>query len=237
MRIVISQSMLFPWVGLLEQVRLADIFVHYNDVQFSKGSFVNRVQLKSPGGPKWLTIPTQNLHLGQKIADVQASAKLDWRTAHRGLVADCLGEAPHASDATMLLESVYSRAHSSVGDIARESLMALVRYFELDNGRQFMDSAELGIAGSNDERVLHIVKSLGGTEYITGHGASRYLDHAMFETNGVQVRYMRYRMKPYPQLHGAFTPFVSALDLVANCGRAGSQYICSDTVSWREFTQ
>ena len=40
---------------------------------------------------------------------------------------------------------------------------------------------------------------------------------------------------PYPQLHGEFTPFVSALDLVANCGRAGRQYIHSKTVNWKEF--
>ena len=54
-RVVISQSMLFPWVGLLEQMRLADVFVHYDDVQFSKGSFVNRVQVKTPDGVRWMT--------------------------------------------------------------------------------------------------------------------------------------------------------------------------------------
>ena len=36
MNVVISQPMLFPWVGMLEQVRLADSYVHYSDVQFSK---------------------------------------------------------------------------------------------------------------------------------------------------------------------------------------------------------
>ena len=45
--VVISQPMLFPWVGMFEQVALADVFVHYDDVQFSKGSFTNRVQLKT----------------------------------------------------------------------------------------------------------------------------------------------------------------------------------------------
>ena len=45
--VVISQPMLFPWVGMFEQIRLADVYVHYTDVQFSKGSFVNRVQIKT----------------------------------------------------------------------------------------------------------------------------------------------------------------------------------------------
>jgi len=57
MKIVITQSMLFPWVGMLEQIKLANIVVHYDDVQYSKGSYVNRVQLKMPEGIKWMTIP------------------------------------------------------------------------------------------------------------------------------------------------------------------------------------
>ena len=51
MKVVISQPMLFPWVGMLEQIMLADVFVHYADVQFSKGSFTNRVQIKDSTGP------------------------------------------------------------------------------------------------------------------------------------------------------------------------------------------
>ena len=38
MNVVISQSMYFPWVGMLEQIRLADVFVFYDDVQFSKAA-------------------------------------------------------------------------------------------------------------------------------------------------------------------------------------------------------
>ena len=75
MKIVISQPMFFPWVGLFEQIRLADIYVHYDDVQFSKGSFVNRVQIKTNKGTQWLTVPLQNLTLGQEIREVQLSQK------------------------------------------------------------------------------------------------------------------------------------------------------------------
>ena len=82
-RVVISQSMLFPWVGLLEQVRLADAFVHYDDVQFSKGSFVNRVQLKTPQGVRWMTVPLHDLHLGQRIDEVRIAPAGEWRARHR----------------------------------------------------------------------------------------------------------------------------------------------------------
>ena len=89
--------------------------------------------------------------------------------------------------------------------------------------------------GKGSGRVLDIVKSVGGTTYITGHGARNYLAHETFEANGIRVEYIDYQKKEYPQLHGAFNPYVSSLDLVANMGRAGAEMICSGTKYWKEF--
>ena len=54
--VVVSQSMYFPWCGLLDQIRQADVFVYYDDVQLVRG-FCNRVQVKTLQGYKWITVP------------------------------------------------------------------------------------------------------------------------------------------------------------------------------------
>lgn len=235
MRIVISQSMLFPWVGMLEQVRLADVFVHYDDVQFSKGSFVNRVQIKTAEGMQWMTVPLRDLHLGQRIADVQVGPKQEWVDKHLDLLVRSFAGAPHADDALGLAREVYAAGHEQLGALARASLMVLVRYFGLDAGRRFVDVEGLGITGTGSRRVLDVVQRVGGTVYVTGHGASRYLDHHLFDAADVPVEYMDYRRDPYQQGHGLFTPYVSGLDLVAYCGRDGLRNIVSQTLPWREF--
>jgi hypothetical protein len=42
-------------------------------------------------------------------------------------------------------------------------------------------------------------------------------------------------MTPYPQLHGEFTPYVTALDLIANCGKERIDVICSEAIFWKNF--
>jgi hypothetical protein len=234
-RVVISQPMLFPWVGMFEQIRLADVYVHYTDVQFSKGSFVNRVQIKTADGFRWLTVPLKNLTLGQNIDDVEVNEAKDWRKGHLDLLAQALRGAPYVREALGLVESVYAEKTSRLADIAIRSLEAVLEYFGLAQGRRFVRSPELGIVGAGSARVLEIVKKFGGTVYITGHGARNYLEHAEFERAGVRVEYMDYLKTPYPQLHGAFNPHVSVLDLIANTGRAGLEFIHSPTVNWKEF--
>lgn len=233
--IVISQPMLFPWVGMFEQIRLADVYVYYSDVQFSKGSFVNRVQIKSSTGIRWLTVPLRNLHLGQRIDEVLINNDINWRKQHLDLLCQAYANSPFFKAMINLVESVYKCDFVTLNQISEASVKTVCEFFELDIGRKFIASKELGIGGSSSRRVLDIVLTLGGDRYVTGLGALNYLDHELFDKNGIDVQYMNYKKLEYPQQHGLFTPFVSILDLVANCGKAGHQYICSGSQNWRHL--
>jgi len=232
MRVVISQPMCFPWVGMLEQMRLADVYVHYDDVAFSKGSFTNRVQLKVPGGSPWLTIPLHGLHLGQAIRDVRTPPD-DWRNRHIARLRQVYAEAPFVDEMLDLVRHVYAAPGEQLCEIVIAGMHALADYFDIRPPR-ILRSSELAIGGASSQRVFDIVRAVGGDVYVTGLGARRYLAHTMFDEAHIAVEYMRYEMRPYPQQHGPFTPYVSALDLVASLGRAGRAVIASGTVPWRE---
>ena len=233
--VVISQPMLFPWVGMFEQVRLADVFVFYDDVQFSKGSFTNRVQLKTAKGSEWMTIPLGGIRLGQRINEVVAADKVDWRGKHLSQLERHYAGAAHYADMIALVESVYALDTQSIAEITVASMRAVCDYFGLPEGKEFALSSGIDIPGSSSERVLDFVLHYNAGRYVTGLGAIRYLDHELFEAQGVAVDYMDYRKLPYPQLHGDFTPYVSILDLIANCGKDGEAFICSQTIGWREM--
>lgn len=236
MNIVISQSMYFPWVGMLEQIRLADVFVHYDDVQFSKGSFTNRVQIKQPNGTTaWMTVPLQSLKLGQRIDEVAIKDPKLWTARHLAMLKNSFAKAPYAQDALGLAEQVLNQSYMNLSQLVRASLFALADYFGLTSNTRFVDGGSLNIPGASSQRVFDMVRELQGTRYITGHGALGYLDHDLFEQGGIEVAYMQYQSKPYPQSHGPFTPYVSALDLIAHTGSAGIDYIISTPIYWRNF--
>lgn len=235
MRVLITQSMLFPWIGMLESIKLADVIVHYDDVQFSKGSFTNRVQVKTAQGCRWLTVPLSGLHIGQRICDVSVVDEAAWRSRHMAILEESFRGAPYASEALEIAENVYSRRYSDIGSLARASMLSLAQYFGLVEGKTVLDVRTLGVAGYGSQRVLDVVIAVGGKTYITGHGARNYLDHEAFEASGVAVEYMSYSKLAYPQAFGDFNPYVTALDLVAQCGRNGLLYIRPNCVAWRQF--
>ena len=234
MKVVISQSMFFPWVGLLEQISLADIFIHYDDVQYTRG-FYNRVQIKTANGIKWITVPLNNHRRGQLIDEVLVNNDTDWRRQHRDTLRQAYTKAPYSEEMLALVDEVFCKSKMTLFDVSRESIYALVRYFKLETNVQFMSSSDMNIIGSSSQRLRDLCVAVSADVYITGHGARNYLDHELFERSGIQVEYMKYKMIPYPQLHGDFTPYVSALDLVANCGKEGANVFKSNSIYWKDF--
>lgn len=208
--VVISQPMYFPWPGFLAQMALADVVVWLVDVQFSKGSFTNRVQARLPSGMTWLSIPLDGKGSHTPINEL-AAARPGWLDAHVATLAQSFHGAPHATEALDIAASIADQGKLSDQLVA--SCEALLRACGA-RVPPSSQSTDLGVPGHGSDRVLKIVQAMGGSRYLTGHGARNYLDHAAFETAGITVDYMDYAPQPWPQ-PGAFTPYVTGLDLVA----------------------
>ena len=232
--VVVLQPMFFPWVGHLEQVRLADVFVHYDDVQLSPGSFANRVQLKTAQGKQWLTAPIEHRGL-RTIAETRLHRGRDWRSQHLRTLQQAFAKAPCRDDAIGLVEQVYRAGHETLADLCIAGIEALADYFDLRT--EFVRSSSLDLPGRATGRVLALCDHFHAASYVTGHGARDYLEHERFAAAGIDVRYMDYVRTPYPQQHGPFDPHCTTLDLVANCGRDGRWAIASGTTPWQHFVR
>jgi WbqC-like protein family len=237
MKVVISQPMYFPWIGLFEQVKLCDIYVHYDDVQFSKGSFTNRVQIKtsSPKGFSWITVPLKGISLEARINELQVDNQKNWQNQHLDILNQTYKAAPYKKDMIEIVKNLFDCKTNLISEISKKSMELIIDYYNFANNKSFYVSSRLNIEGKSSERVYRIVRHFDGTRYITGHGAKQYLNHQHFDENGIKVEYMNYLRLPYNQLYGEFNPHVSTLDLIANIGKKGEEYFKSTTKYWKEF--
>ncbi len=230
--VVIMQPQFFPWRGLFEQIRLADEFVHLDDAQFQKGGFTNRVQIKTASGPAWLTVPVLRSGRLPPIAEVEIDYRTDWRAKHARTIAMSYARAPFVRAALAIVEDVYAASPRTIADL---DIAALERCCaELGLRPAFSRASSTPVAGAKTERVLELLRPRGATRYVTGLGALRYLDEPLLAAAGIDVRVMAYTRRPYAQLHGAFDPHVSVLDLIANLGGAAAGALDSPAIAWRD---
>lgn len=226
--------MFFPWIGLFEQIRLADVYVHYDDVQLPMGrSFISRVQVKTPSGVQWLSVPIKK---GTRlINETILDDSQNWRQTHLKTLKHNYAKATFADDMLEIVRSIYSENTRYLSTLNCFAIEKIANYFDFNP--IFLKSSDYKVESSSSERLLELMRQLNGTVYITGHGARNYLNHNLFEQHGIKVEYMDYQKTPYPQLHNEFTPYVSILDLIANMGKNGRGMIISKTVNWKDFTK
>ena len=72
--------------------------------------------------------------------------------------------------------------------------------------------------GEQNERLIRICQRFGATRYLSGNAAQTYLDVELFASSGIEVVWQDFHHPTYPQQHGDFVPYLSAMDLLLNCG-------------------
>jgi hypothetical protein len=226
--------MYFPWIGIFEQIRLADVFVFYDDVQFTRG-FINRVQYKTPQGTDWITVPLCKHSRSTLICELQIKEETEWRRKHLSSLKWSFQGSTFSDDALTLASDTLYQPGLLFAEMLIEGIHRIRQYLDIGESCSYYKSSELDIGGYKGDRIKNIVKYFGGECYITGHDALNYLDHDDFEKDKIEVRYMDYKKLAYPQMHGEFTPFVSILDLIANVGPTARTHVCSDSTYWRDF--
>jgi hypothetical protein len=231
--LVVSQPMFLPWVGLFEQIRLADVFIHYDDVQLPQGrSFMSRVQLKSANGVSWLTVPIDHAKSGKLLNEVVMLKPEQWRDKHLRTIRHAYAKRPYFNLMFELVEKIYSQPTDHLAEFNINATQQIAQWLGL--APKFMRSSAMGIEGASTERLVALCKAVDCDVYVTGHGALNYLNHQQFEDKGISVQYMNYRKVPYEQGQ-EFTPYVSILDAIANCGARTRDLLCSEAVYWRDF--
>jgi len=231
-RVVISQPMYFPWFGFMAQMSLADVFIWLDDAQFSKGSFTNRVQVKTDNGLTWMSVPLKKERKGLQIKDL-VPAHQNWQMSQNMMLSQSFKEYRYCNDILEMHMSI--TMGKSLIDTLIESVERPARAMGI-LPKNIFRSSKMKIDGCSWQRVLRLVQEVGGTEYITGHGAISYLDHSMFEKVGIDVSYMNYKAIPWPQPHGGFIPNVTILDLLAAVSdETARKHLNPTTLNWREF--
>jgi len=227
MKAVILQPSYIPWRGYFDQIRRADLFIFYDDVQYDKHGWRNRNQIKTAQGKKWLTIPVHSTGVtqGLPIKDVRIDWSKPWTKNHLKALTISYNKASYFNKYLPLLKSFYARHDELIADFTIETTIALARELGIAHTK-FMRSSELqGIDGQKTDRLIQILTRVGATEYISGPSARDYIETEKFTGAGIRLEYIEYGYPEYAQLHPPYDPQVTILDLLFSVGENAPSYL------------
>ena len=217
MRAVILQSNYLPWKGYFDLIQEADIFVYYDEVQYTKNDWRNRNRICSKNGVHWLTIPISREAVKLKISEVPLPDPR-WQQDHFKALSHSYRPAPYFSRIEPLLKDLYlSRTWTSLSELNHYATERISRMIGLQT--RFVDSKDFTLSGDRVHRLVSLVRQVGADEYLSGPSARNYLagSESLFADAGIRLRFKKYGGYPeYRQLHAPFEHGVSIIDTLAN---------------------
>src|SRR5690242_11630853 len=111
MNVVILQPSYIPWRGYFDQIRRADLFIFYDDVQYDKHEGRNHTQNKTTQWKRWSTIPVHSKGVMQGVAikHVHIDWSKPWAENHLKALTLTYRKSPSYKDYLPLLQSFYNR--------------------------------------------------------------------------------------------------------------------------------
>ncbi len=227
MRVAILQSNYIPWKGYFDLINDVDLFIFYDDVQYTHSDWRHRNRLMTKQGPQWLSIPAGH-DLKRLICEVEITDQ-KWKQKHRKTIEQNYRKAPFFKELEPLLDFLYENSITNLSEYNQRATKHISELLGIST--QFTDSRLLSTDGGKTERLIGILQKVGATTYISGPSAKSYIDEPTFAEAGIELVYKEYPDYPaYPQCCSPFSPFVTVLDLLFNVGRKAPHYIWG----WRE---
>ena len=215
----IHQPNYFPWVGYFHKIACVEKFIFLDDIQYSKGSYTNRVQYLFNDKIHWLTVPCKP-KFGTKINKVRILSD-GWQEQHLNKIKSAYLKCPLFNEMWPNVENWLSiEINGNLSDLNINIIKEICAY--LDIKTKFYRSSEIFIGQESNasERLVKLTKAVGGNEYFSGLGAKKYQKERPFFEQSLSITYSNFVEKPRRQASTCFKQGLSILDLILNIDSA-----------------
>ncbi len=213
------QPTYLPWIGYFAMIDRVDEFVFLDSVQFEHRSWQQRNRIKTANGPAWINVPAQvKGNRDATIAGMQVAEREKFLQKNIGAIRQSYGKAAYfKAYADALFAHIEAGSAEGVGALNMALITWLCQCFGITT--PLLRSSALNAAGKKAELLADICGIREARHYLSAPGSKDYIGASDdFEKAGIEVSYHTYEHPVYGQLYPPFEPYMSAIDLLFNCG-------------------
>ena len=230
-KIAMLQSNYIPWKGVFDLAHRVDVFVFYDDVQYTKKDWRSRNKIPTKNGELWLTVPVETKgKFNQLVCEAMIDTSTDWQATHKKTLTLNYSKAPYFSEYGYILDDFYSEHRwTNLSEMNRYMTEKLARILGITT--EFVNGPDLHCEGGKEGgKVIAICEKLGCDWFLNGPASKAFMDEELFRNAGISLNYMEYEYPKYRQRVYPFNHYVSVLDVIFNCGPDAPYYIWG----WRD---
>jgi WbqC-like protein len=204
------QPYFLPYIGYFQLIEHCDVFVVYDDIEYTKSGWINRNRILASGAPRTISLPLRRASDYLDVRDREIAPEYSPKKL-LALLQQSYGQAPFWATFRPLLESVLSYPSRNLFDFVANSISAISACLDIDTDTVVSSSLAIDRSLRGEERVLATCATLGATEYVNPIGGLHLYGDSAFAERGVRLSFLRSGLSPYAQFS---YPYVEALSII-----------------------
>lgn len=212
-KVAIMQPYFFPYIGYWQALNAVDEYVLYDDVTYIKGGWINRNNILINKQANLITLPLEGASSFKKINEISVTSNAKVKEKLCKSISMAYAKAPYFNDVYPLVEKSIMK-DGIISQIIYETVLDICDYIGIKTKILLSSNINKNNELKAEEKVIDIVKNLGGTTYINAIGGQELYDAQEFKNNGIDLFFIRTKRFEYPQFKNEFVANLSIIDIM-----------------------
>jgi hypothetical protein len=218
-KISIMQPYFFPYVGYFQLISNVDKFIVYDEIQFSKQSWITRNYVLDQNGARrrvGLALKKDSDYLN--INERYVSDSFDYSKILTSIKAS-YSRSKYLGETLDLLDEILSFPDKNLFNYLFNSIKQVTNYIGINTVIQKSSEVEKNFGLKSQQRVISICQDLEANIYINPIGGIQLYSREVFSSCGIDLRFLEAKQTPYKQFTHGFERNLSIIDLLMNLSK------------------
>jgi hypothetical protein len=213
MKLAVMQPYFLPYVGYFQLIASVDLFIVYDNIQYTKKGWINRNRFLRDGQAALFSIPlkddsdTLDIRQRQLAASFSRDKLLNQMTA-------AYRRAPYYGQTFPLIERIVRCEETNLFMFLESSIIRTCEHLGITTEIRRSSTVPVDHGLRGQDKVLAICEALETGTYVNAIGGMDLYSRGAFESRGIDLRFIRSAPLQYAQLGGEFVPSLSIVDVL-----------------------
>jgi hypothetical protein len=215
MKVAIMQPYFFPYIGYFQLINAVDVFVLYDEIEYTKKGWINRNRLLKNGSDELFSLPLKKdsdfLMINQRyLSDNWSKDKKKMLNTFN----EAYRKAPFFKETFILIEDSLNYSNMNLFDFLYETIKRICEHLNIETKIIVSSTLDFDNNLKSADKVLNICKILKANEYINPIGGVELYNKVFFKNKDIALHFLKAKNVVYKQFENNFIPFLSIIDVL-----------------------
>lgn len=209
------QPYFLPYIGYFQLINTVDIFVVYDNIEYTKKGWINRNRILVNNKPEYISLPIKKASDFLNVRDRYLSDNwFNERVKLKNKIKESYRKAPYYSETIQILDKIFDYKDINLFNFIYHSLKTICNHLDIETPLIVSSSIDYDNSLKSQEKVLDICKSLKTEVYINPIGGVDLYDKSTFFSKGIDIKFLRSDNVTYTQFNKEFISSLSIIDVL-----------------------